>query len=142
MLKEFAGGAVVYKIENGKPLFLLVFSKRNSEWGFPKGHIENNETEIAAAKREIFEETGISAIKFTDGFRIEDVYQIKGNSVEKHSVYFLAKALDEPANYDETEISSVGWFDKSAAKSKLSFEKQKEILEAADKAVSEIESRF
>ena len=136
MLKEFAAGAVVYKIENGKALFLLVFSKRNSNWGFPKGHIEKDETEIAAAKREIFEETGISELKFVEGFRIEDVYQIKDNSVEKHSVYFLARALKEPGRYDEKEISSVSWLGKASAKSKLSFEKQNYILDAADKAIS------
>ena len=38
--KETSVGAFIYKIEKGEILFLLVYSERNKEWGFPKGHVE------------------------------------------------------------------------------------------------------
>ena len=41
LLYEKSAGAVIYKIYNGKPLFLVTYSKKNYP-GFPKGHIENN----------------------------------------------------------------------------------------------------
>ncbi|AKL98294.1 bis(5'-nucleosyl)-tetraphosphatase [Endomicrobium proavitum] len=146
MLKEFSCGAVVYKVESGQPVFLLVFSKRNGNWGFPKGHIESGETEKSAAKREIFEETGISEIEFVGNFRAEDTYIISGalketkdKPVEKHSVYFLAKALIETEKYDVNEISEVAWFNKADAKNKLSFENQKKMLELANEAIIKTE---
>lgn len=33
----------------------------NSEWVFPKGHMEGGETEVQTAKRELFEESGVRA---------------------------------------------------------------------------------
>lgn len=51
-----AGGIVVCK-EN----ILLVLENGNF-WGFPKGRLEEGETPLAAAKREIFEETGCNDI--------------------------------------------------------------------------------
>ena len=38
--------------------FLLIKNRRSNNWGFPKGHIEKGETEVATAKREVLEETG------------------------------------------------------------------------------------
>ncbi|MDR3049188.1 MAG: NUDIX domain-containing protein [Elusimicrobiota bacterium] len=81
--KEFSCGAIVYKKEGGKILFLIVHSKRNNEWGFPKGHIEKGESEKETAKREIFEETGIKEIEFIDDFRYEEIYNISKDKKEK-----------------------------------------------------------
>lgn len=126
MLKETSCGAVVYKMtqDGGVPIFLLVNSKRSNRWGFPKGHIENGESETETAKREIFEETGIKNVKFVENFRQEDVYLIngvldetKGRLVEKHSVYFLALALEDALDFDKNEISKVEWADIKKPKS-------------------------
>ncbi|MDR1696471.1 MAG: NUDIX domain-containing protein [Endomicrobium sp.] len=138
MLKEFSFGSILYKIYAGEPLFLLVRSKRSGNWGFPKGHIEEGEKEIDTAKREISEETGINAVEFAVGFRQEDVYMIegtredtKGRTVEKHSVYFLARALEEPSKTADDEISEIGWFNLKDALNVLLFDNQKETLKNA-----------
>ena len=138
MLKEFSFGSVLYKICESETLFLLVRSKRSGKWGFPKGHIEEGESETETAKREILEETGIKNIEFAEGFRQESVYIIygtradtKGKLVQKHSVYFLAKALEEPSKNVDDEISETGWFNLENAVNILSFDVQKEILKLA-----------
>ncbi|MCL2485066.1 MAG: NUDIX domain-containing protein [Endomicrobia bacterium] len=138
MLKEFSFGAVLYKICEGEPLFLLVRSKRNGKWGFPKGHIEKGESEIETARREVFEETGIKNIEFVESFRQEDIYIIdgtlpetKGKITEKHSVFFLAKALEEPSKNSDEEISETGWFSLQDALNVLAFENQKETIKKA-----------
>ncbi|MDR1474096.1 MAG: NUDIX domain-containing protein [Endomicrobium sp.] len=143
MLKETSCGAVIYKMQGESPLFLLVNSKRNNRWGFPKGHVENRESEIETAKREIFEETGIKKIEFIENFRQENVYLIngsidktKGNLVEKHSIYFLALALEDALSLDENEISKLEWLDIKKAKELLSFDYQKRIIKLAyDKVI-------
>ena len=39
---ETSAGGVVYRVQHGQPLFLLIRdSYRN--WGFPKGHLEQDE---------------------------------------------------------------------------------------------------
>ncbi|MCL2144959.1 MAG: NUDIX domain-containing protein [Endomicrobia bacterium] len=147
MLKEYSYGAVIYKIDNNGPLFLLIKSKRSGRWGFPKGHIEEGETGIETAKREIFEETGIKDIKFIDGFTEEDVYIIDGTQpetagriAEKHSVYFLAEALSEPVNYDKEEISELRWANFEDTQKLLYFLKQKKTAKQAyEKIIKEDE---
>ncbi|MDR2676480.1 MAG: NUDIX domain-containing protein [Endomicrobium sp.] len=134
MLKEFSCGAIVYKMINGSPVFLLVMSKVNKIWGFPKGHVEKGENEIETAKREIFEETGIKKLSFFENFRQEDVYIINSKKIEKHSIYFLALALeDDTTNFDKNEISEIKWTNIEHTLSLLSFVKQKEIINMAYK---------
>jgi 8-oxo-dGTP pyrophosphatase MutT (NUDIX family) len=144
MLKEISCGAVVYKmLQDDSPVFLLVNSKRNSKWGFAKGHIESGENEIETATREVFEETGIKKLKFVENFRQEDVYLIngaidktKGHLVEKHSVYFLALALEDALNFDDNEISKLEWVDIKKAQEILPFNNQKKIIKLAyDKVI-------
>lgn len=58
MLHEKSCGAVLFTTEKGIKKFLLVES---NYFGFPKGHVEENETEQETALREIKEETGVDA---------------------------------------------------------------------------------
>lgn len=145
MLKEYSFGAVLYKIQNNEPLFLLIKSKRSERWGFPKGHIEKGETELETARREIFEETGIKDIKFMEGFKKEDIYIIegtlpetKGRITEKHSVYFLAEALSEPVSYDKEEVSELKWADIEESEELLYFLNQKKIVKYAYEKIKEL----
>ncbi|MDR0820160.1 MAG: NUDIX domain-containing protein [Endomicrobium sp.] len=138
MLKEFSCGAVIYKMKNDNPLFLLVNSKQSGTWGFPKGHIENGESETETARREIFEETGIKNIEFIKNFRQEDVYIIDGaasrkdeRQAEKHSIYFLASALEDALDFDKNEILELKWVNINQAQDLLSFANQKKIINSA-----------
>jgi 8-oxo-dGTP pyrophosphatase MutT (NUDIX family) len=139
MFKETSCGAVVYKMtQDMVPIFLLVNSKRSDRWGFPKGHIEDGESETETAKREIFEETGIKSVKFIENFRQEDVYLIngtldetKGHLVEKHSIYFLVLALEDVLDLDKNEISKAEWVNIKKTRELLSFSNQKKIIRLA-----------
>src|SRR3989338_4578644 len=54
---ESAGGIVV----NPKGEVLVV-SQQGGSWSLPKGHIDKGEDALAAAKREIYEESGIKQL--------------------------------------------------------------------------------
>ena len=51
---ESAGGVVINK--KGE---VLVVSQHGMSWSLPKGHLDEGEDALTAAKREIFEESGI-----------------------------------------------------------------------------------
>jgi bis(5'-nucleosidyl)-tetraphosphatase len=50
-------GAIVYTRINNVIKYVLV-QQLEGFYGFPKGHIEQNETEVETALREIYEEVG------------------------------------------------------------------------------------
>ena len=57
MKNEKSCGCII--IDNGK---VLLVKQTAGHWGFPKGHVETNETEIETAIRETKEETNLSTI--------------------------------------------------------------------------------
>ncbi len=72
---ERSAGAVIFRKEADKPLFLLLYYPSISHradknyWDFPKGHIEKEEKAEEAAKREAEEETGLKDIRIVEGFK-------------------------------------------------------------------------
>lgn len=55
---ESAGGVVVNNMTGD----VLVVRQANNVWSLPKGHIESNEDPLTTAKREIFEESGVTKV--------------------------------------------------------------------------------
>ena len=58
-MHEYSAGSIVYRIKNNKIEFLLVQSRLNRTWDFPKGHLEKDENNVQAAQREVYEEVGL-----------------------------------------------------------------------------------
>jgi ADP-ribose pyrophosphatase YjhB (NUDIX family) len=56
---ESAGGVVVSDA-SGR---VLLVSQHGTSWSLPKGHIEAGEDALAAARREIYEESGVSQLE-------------------------------------------------------------------------------
>lgn len=59
MIKTESAGGIVLRGD-----FVLIVNQRGTSWSLPKGHIETGETPLQAAKREIFEESGIKNLQF------------------------------------------------------------------------------
>ena len=59
---ERSAGFIVYRLDDdGSRKYLLLDYGRH--WDFPKGHLEKGEDDLAAAMRELTEETGIGDIQ-------------------------------------------------------------------------------
>lgn len=147
MNKEVSAGAVVFRKENKSILFLLIYSRRNKIWGFPKGHIEQGENEKSTALREIKEETGLEDLKFIDSFREEDIYEamsnrepFKGQTIEKHSIYFLYEAENKNVTVDSHEIADYRWLKVDYAESFLQFDSMKQVLKKASNFLNKIKT--
>ena len=59
---ESAGGVVL----DGEGRVLVV-SQRGTSWSLPKGHVEEGEDNLTAARREIQEESGVSELELIRG---------------------------------------------------------------------------
>lgn len=132
MTVEKSCGAVVYTWQNDLPLYVIIRSV-NGFFGFPKGHMEADETETETALREIKEETGLS-VSLIPGFRTEDEHLIPfthKDPVMKHIVYFLAEYENQPLKAQEEEISAIRLMPYEEAMAAFQFESSRRILTQA-----------
>ncbi len=137
-MKEKSCGAIVYKKENNKLEFLLVYQS-NGNYGFPKGHMEDGETELETTVREIKEETNLD-VDVDENFRCETSYLMEAKNVIKEVVYFVAIPNTFDLKNQEGEINECNWYNYDEVKSKLKFENVKEIFSKAYNYIKEKES--
>ncbi|MBU1912993.1 MAG: NUDIX domain-containing protein [Candidatus Omnitrophica bacterium] len=138
MNKEFSAGAVIFKREGDKILFLVIYSKRNKIWGFPKGHLERGETEKEAALREIKEETGLDDLNFIEGFKEKVGYEtvskrppFEGERIEKYVTYFLCETKKQDIIVDGREIADYKFLPLDEAEEQIKFRNLNDILRKA-----------
>lgn len=134
-LFERSCGAIVFRIIGGEKRFLLIKNKRSANWGFPKGHIEDGETDEDTARREVLEETGIH-IKIVDGFKSKSEYTIQGR-IEKAVLIYLATTADTQTIIQPEEIEDYIWLNFENAYKMLNYENDKAILEQAQMYLTE-----
>ena len=98
-------------------------------WDFPKGHIEDNETELETASRELQEETGIGDFTLIDNFkyRISYNFRKKNQLVSKEVVFFLAQSSTRQVELS-FEHQSYSWLDFDLAHDRLTYSNAKEVL--------------
>ncbi len=128
-LNEKSCGAVVFRRKSGNTEFLLVKNKKGNNWGFPKGHIEKDETEKDTAVREVLEETGVR-ITPLDGFRAISEYHPKGKIV-KQVVFFIAEMNGDEITIQQSEIDRFVWADYGLAMKLFRFNNDRNVLTKA-----------
>ena len=133
MIMEKSCGAVVFT-KDAEGIKYVIVETKNGFFGFPKGRVEEKETEQETAKREVLEETGLH-VEFLNNFLEEDTYsfQFNGEIRMKRIVYFLARFSDQIPVAQETELKSIHLMDYKSALSAFQFESSKRILTAAHK---------
>ena len=120
-----AAGAVLYRINQDEIEICLIHRPRYDDWSFPKGKIEFGESFLAAAHREVLEETGYEA-KF--GPLIAEI-QYLAEGVPKRVKYWAAQAISaaKPIT-DLQEVDKFEWHSIKSAKSKLTHEEDRKVL--------------
>ena len=70
-ITESAGGIVLNVKQQ-----VLVVNQNHDSWSLPKGHVDPGETSFEAAKREIYEESGISKLEYIQDLGCYERYKI------------------------------------------------------------------
>lgn len=125
---EKSCGAVVFrKFDNEHKILLINFMHNNeSRWGFPKGHVENNETEIQTAVREIKEEVGLN-VDIIPKFRVSTRFSMKKGTINE-AVYYCAEAKSLESICQKGEVEKTEWFNFEEAYNHLTYECDKKVL--------------
>ncbi|MBD5115719.1 MAG: NUDIX domain-containing protein [Ruminococcaceae bacterium] len=126
---EKSCGAIVYRKHHGNTEILLVRHLKSGHWSFPKGHMEQGETEEETARREIKEETGLDVLLDT-GFRETVNYSPKKNT-KKTVVYFVGMATSHELVPQQEEISELRWLEVGQAGGVLTYDNDKLIVNKA-----------
>lgn len=143
---EKSAGAVIFhrNKEKGTIEYLLLHypkllpkkeragKKIPGHWDFPKGHVEQGETELEAASRETAEETGITRLSFLPGFqeKIRYIFMKEGKRTQKEVIFFLAEAnqLDVALSHEHLGFA---WVPFEAALKKITYKNALNILQKA-----------
>ena len=113
-----SGSVVILAIEEGKsePRVLLEHQYRHAArqmlWELPAGRIDEGENDLAAAKRELLEETGYTASRWR---RILHFYASPGFLAEAMNLYFARGLRPGPAQPEADEVIHVRMVPLSAA---------------------------
>src|SRR4051812_14348943 len=81
-----AAGCVVFRRTPRGPRFLVLRAFKN--WDFPKGLVEAGEDQLACAKREVAEETGLTSLDYPFGDEHRDTVPYGNNKIAR---YYLAE---------------------------------------------------
>nr|MDO8081009.1 NUDIX domain-containing protein [Candidatus Freyarchaeota archaeon] len=137
MPREFSAGVVIYRMENGKPKYLILKHERG-HWDFVKGNVEKNEKLRDTVIREAREETGIQDLKFDDDFenKISYFYKRGGGTVYKEVVFHLAETKTDQVKISYEHVG-YNWLNYDGALKGLSYENSIKTLKKAHKIVME-----
>jgi 8-oxo-dGTP pyrophosphatase MutT (NUDIX family) len=111
-------------------VFFLLIKQNNGVIGFPKGHVEKDETEVETALRECFEETNVK-VDLKDGFREEISYYMEEFDAHKTVVFFLGQITDNNFKRQECEISEIMILNYVESLEKITFNDTKTLLTKA-----------
>lgn len=121
-----AGGVPVHRGEDGGLEVLLVYRRRYGDWTFPKGKVAEGETDEDAARREVEEETSLECDL---GAELPSTTYPDPRLRRKTVRYWVMRPRSgeaAPAN----EIDDVAWLSRAAARERLSYARDREVLDA------------
>lgn len=131
--KEVSAGGVVFRRGLDGSLTFLLIRDSYGHWGFPKGHLERDETPADAAARETTEETGLDQLVLHGPIEMIDWYfRLRGKLIHKFCHFFLFESgAGEPVPQTEEGITECRWFAFGEATAQLGYENAREVLRRA-----------
>jgi 8-oxo-dGTP diphosphatase len=128
---QAAGGVIWRRSPAGELEVLLVHRPRYDDWTVPKGKLEPNEDHAEAALREVEEETGL---RCTLGPELVPIsYQDRKGRPKQ--VRYWAMTPGGGTFTPTEEVDEVRWVDVDAAPSLLSYERDRPVVAALERAI-------
>lgn len=140
MPREISAGAIIFRRENGKILYLLLhypaMDHRSSKdfWDFAKGHVEVGESVAETIRREIKEETGIDDLEFVAGFKetIKYFFIHEEKRIFKIVIFLLAQSKTKEVKISGEHTTFI-WLPFNEAHETVTYANAKQLLQKANK---------
>ncbi|MEW9554181.1 NUDIX domain-containing protein [Nonomuraea sp. NPDC050783] len=121
-----AAGAVVWRGEPDRPEVAVVHRPAYDDWTFPKGKLKSGEHVIAAALREVCEETRLTV---TLGRALPPVHYLRGERLKRVD-YWTARVADDAGFAACEEVDELRWVPLERARELLTYEWDAGLLRA------------
>jgi 8-oxo-dGTP diphosphatase len=130
---EAAGGVVWRRETGGITAVLLVHRPQYDDWSLPKGKLDPGEAHEEAAIREVHEETGVRCrlVEELPSTRYTDRH-----GREKRVRYWAMEPLDDDGFVPNDEVDALRWLAVADARSLLTYERDRDVLDAFAGGVS------
>jgi len=140
MIYECSAGIITFRQMKTHREYLLLHYP-GGHFDFPKGHMEQGETERETALRELKEETGIEDITWIEGYREKINYQYHrgANLMSKDVIFFLGRTRQKKITISFEHKSAI-WLPYEEALQKLTFPSAKELLKKAENFLKKSEN--
>jgi 8-oxo-dGTP pyrophosphatase MutT (NUDIX family) len=119
-----AAGGVLHR----EGLVAVVHRPRYDDWTLPKGKLEPGEDDLAAALREVLEETGHRATVERDLGTIEYQVERGGRQLPKVVRYYAMRAQSGDFA-PHSEVDQLRWLPREQASELLSYDRDREVLD-------------
>ncbi len=129
-MRVSAGGVVINN--SGK---ILIVSQHGNSWSLPKGGIDPDENEIDAAKREIYEESGVKNLVLIKSLGTYGRFRIGKDGGEDKNTFkiikmFLFITSDIELKPVDPENPEAKWVDKNEVTEILTHPKDKQFFQS------------
>jgi 8-oxo-dGTP pyrophosphatase MutT (NUDIX family) len=137
-IETSAGGVVVRCTPQGPAFLVILDSYKN--WGFPKGHLDGEETPEQAARREVTEEAGLDDLTTHEELAVIDwFFRFRGRLIHKFCHFFLFESKDgDPTPQLEEGITECRWVRYDEALTTIRYENARNVLREAESAARKI----
>jgi len=127
--REVSAGGVVVR---GDEVVVIVPTRRAFDGSrvlaLPKGHIDQGETPLAAAEREVREETGIEAEPVGELGEARYWYRRDGKTIPKTVTFFLFRYLGGDTKDHDEEVEEARWIGLEEAETALTHAAEREMV--------------
>ena len=99
--------------------------------GLPKGHLDGDETSEEAARREVAEETGVTAKLVEELGDVSYRYERRGRRTAKTVRFYLFEYVSGSVEDHDHEIEEARWMPLEQAARELTYTGEREIVQRA-----------
>jgi 8-oxo-dGTP pyrophosphatase MutT (NUDIX family) len=134
---EVSAGGIVFRRPPGEAARYLLIRDSYNNWGFPKGHLEGDESPAQAAFRETQEETGLQHLVLHGPIRVIDWhFRFRGRHIHKYCHFFLFESTEgEVCPQVDEGITACQWRPLTEALEILSYDNARGVLKRAGEMV-------